>query len=84
MLRNAAVVVLNSAASDATQEWSNDTSGNSGKITALSRFTATDDRPCQRLKLDARSVEFDGSWSFTVCRNADGDWKIGNPSAKPK
>jgi len=65
------------------QDWANDASGNSGKITALNAFTATDDRPCKRLKLDARSVEFDGSWNVTVCRNTDGDWRI-DPNAKPK
>ena len=83
LLRSAAVVVLNSDSSDASEEWANEASGNSGKITALKRFTATDDRPCKRLKLDARSVEFDGSWNFTVCRSTDGEWKI-DSSAKPK
>ena len=83
LLRSAAVVVLDSESGDASQEWANDASGNSGKITALNAFTATDDRPCKRLKLDARSVEFDGTWNVTVCRNTDGDWRI-DPNAQPK
>ena len=83
LLRSAALVVLDSESSDASQDWANEATGNSGKVTALNRFIATDDRPCKRLKLDARSVEFDGSWNFTVCRNSDGDWKI-DANAKPK
>jgi len=83
LLRAAAVVVLDSESSDASRDWANDASGNSGKVTALHAFTATDDRPCKRLKLDARSVEFDGSWNVTVCRNTDGDWRI-DPNAKAK
>src|SRR5262245_3652735 len=82
ILRNAAGVVLNSSEPGAAQDWSNDASGNSGRITALSQFTATDGRPCKRLKLDARSPEFDGSWTYTVCRSADGDWKI-DSTAQP-
>jgi hypothetical protein len=76
ILRNAAGRVLSSSDARAAQDWSNDATGNSGKITALSQFTATDGRLCKRLKLDARSPEFDGSWTYTVCRGADGDWKI--------
>jgi surface antigen len=76
ILRNAANVVLGSSELGAAQEWSNDASGNSGRITALQQFTATDGRLCKRLTLDARSSQFDGSWTYTVCRGADGDWKI--------
>jgi hypothetical protein len=82
ILKSAARVVLNSDNPGAAQDWSNDASGNSGKITALSQFTATDGRLCKRLKLDARSPEFDGSWTYTVCRGTDGDWKI-DSAAQP-
>ena len=82
MLRHAAGIVLNSESSDAGQDWSNPATGNSGRITATSRFVAADGRPCARLKMDARSPEFDGSWTYTVCRSADdGDWRI-DPAAK--
>ena len=83
LLREAAGAVLGSASEGASEEWSNPATGNSGRVTSLSRFTATDERPCARLKLDARSPEFDGSWTYTVCRTADGDWRI-DGTAKPK
>ena len=83
LLRKAAGVVLSAEANGASEEWANPATGNSGRITSVSRFTATDERPCARLKIDARSTEFDGSWTYTVCRGADGDWLI-DGTAKPK
>jgi hypothetical protein len=84
MLRHAAGIVLSSESSDASQDWSNPATGNSGRITATSRFIAADGRPCARLKMDARSAEFDGSWTYTVCRSAeDGDWKIDSTAKAP-
>jgi surface antigen len=83
LLRRAAGTVLDSGSRDASEEWANPGTGNSGRVTVTSRFTAADGRPCARLRMDARSAAFDGSWTYTVCRVADGDWKI-DPAAKPQ
>lgn len=64
-------------ASDGTSlEWENPETGNSGTITALKRFQGPQGEPCRRIRETFKSKSYDSQYTLSVCKNADGEWKV--------
>jgi hypothetical protein len=77
------IEVLESGKKGKARSWSNDRTGNGGRIELLASFTSTDDRKCGRVKVDTRAGEMTGSARYTLCQNAEGQWMV-DSGAKPK
>jgi hypothetical protein len=81
MLKNA-VAVLDSAAPNASQSWSNPKTRASGLAEVKAQFTAKDGTLCKRLRVANTAARIEGEATYTVCKQADRGWTL-NPDATP-
>jgi hypothetical protein len=76
LMRQAAATVLASGERTANQSWENTATGNSGLIEALASFSASDGRPCKRLRITNRARGIEEASVYVVCRTPAGEWRI--------
>lgn len=76
LLREAATAVLKDPDAAAVREWMNPQNNYSGKIEGLGAYTASDGAPCRKLRISTQARGVQNVASYSVCRTADGDWKI--------
>jgi hypothetical protein len=77
MMKNAGQV-LESTAPNASQNWSNPKTGNSGAAEVLSTFTGTDGVPCKRVRVSnkAKRGNVEDQAIYTVCKYPDRGWRL--------
>jgi hypothetical protein len=81
MLKNA-VAVLDSAAANASQNWSNPKTHASGLAEVKAQFTAKNGALCKRLRVANTAARIEGEATYTVCKQAERGWTL-NPDATP-
>ena len=59
----------------------NPATGNGGAITLLTQFAAPDGRQCDQVRVETRAGGMENASTMSVCKSADGTWKLA--SAKP-
>ena len=76
--------VLESAAPDASGEWTNPKTGNSGRAEIRSQFTATDGAPCKSVRVynKVKRGNIEGDSIQTLCKYPDRGWLL-HPDAVP-
>ena len=72
----AALSVLADANPTAVKEWSNATSGSSGRAESLGNLRSSDGLQCRELKLHSQAKGVASQFVFPVCQDADGEWFI--------
>ena len=81
LMRAAAAEVLKSAKDGTRKDWENPATGNRGAITLLTQFPAADGRPCAQVRVESRAGGMENASTMSVCKSADGIWKLA--SVKP-
>jgi surface antigen len=83
LLRAAISTALQGADAGTYRTWENSATGNSGKITVLSKFNTEDGRECRRLRVETHTRKAgDGTSTMSLCRTANDEWKV-DPHARP-
>jgi hypothetical protein len=81
LMRAAALEVLNSTQDGTRKEWGNPATGNGGAITLVTQFSAPDGRHCNQVRVETHARAMENTSIMSVCKSADGRWKL--DSAKP-
>ncbi|MBS0578162.1 MAG: hypothetical protein JSR36_02745 [Proteobacteria bacterium] len=79
--RAAAHEVLESTADGTHKEWANPETGNGGVVTLVTSFSAPDGRACKQLRIENHTKAMENTSLMSVCKSADGRWKV--DSIKP-
>jgi surface antigen len=83
LVREATSAVLSSSDPQASRDWQNPASGNSGKVSAISRFSTEDHRECRQLRFESHTRQRgEGQATMNVCRSPGGKWLL-DPDARP-
>jgi surface antigen len=81
LMRAATVEVLQSGQDGTRKAWDNPATGNGGAITLVTQFSAPDGRHCDQLRLESHAKTMENTSIMSVCKSADGRWKL--DAAKP-
>jgi surface antigen len=81
LLQAAAVEALNSRERRASRSWRNPDTGHYGTVNVLGSFTH-DERTCRWLQVQNRAGNLAGEVRYSVCRTAEGGWRV-EPGVEP-
>lgn|SRR5690606_7211417 len=73
---DAAKRVLESDDARSSQEWTNPSSGSSGRVQSLGIFKSEDGLHCRKVRVSSTSQGVESRLTIPVCRTSDGDWLI--------
>ena len=76
--REAALFVLEHERPDAVREWSNPSTGASGRIEGQGDLVSNDGLPCRKIKIVAQAKGAESVFALPVCKNGKGEWFFGS------